>query len=176
MFMLFCAGSGLATGLIPYPRSPILIYPAGGGTGGRAQCESYKKIIITSLYCDHFLRLCQIFIEFSAVSTRPQHSILSCASAFQSAPSCHNLWCLWQYYFPVYMFVSNPVSSLEDFRSDICKMIIISPTHIMLSRDWVVIIGGFLINDRIYWTLWYSAWLQFTIHYHTHLCPQSRLY
>jgi hypothetical protein len=31
----------------------------------------------------------------------------------------------------------------------------------ILSRDW------FPIDDRIYWTLWYSAWLQFTV-LHTH--------
>jgi energy-converting hydrogenase Eha subunit F len=29
---------------------------------------------------------------------------------------------------------------------------------------WSVTIDGFLIDDYIYWTLWYSAWLHFTIH------------
>jgi hypothetical protein len=31
-----------------------------------------------------------------------------------------------------------------------------------------VIIDGFWIVDHIYWTLWYSAWLHFIIHYYTH--------
>jgi hypothetical protein len=39
-----------------------------------------------------------------------------------------------------------------------------------LSRVWLTV-DRFWIDDRIYWTLWYSAWLplQFTItHTHTH--------
>jgi hypothetical protein len=39
---------------------------------------------------------------------------------------------------------------------------------------------GFWIDDRIYRTLWYSAWLHFTVycntHTHTHQCLQSRLH
>jgi hypothetical protein len=42
---------------------------------------------------------------------------------------------------------------LEDFRSDFYKRVIISPTHIMMSRDLIVIIDGFWIDDMIYWTL-----------------------
>jgi hypothetical protein len=38
----------------------------------------------------------------------------------------------------------------------------------ILSRDWSVTIDGFWIGDRIYWTLWYSAWLHFTIHNYTY--------
>jgi hypothetical protein len=45
-----------------------------------------------------------------------------------------------------------------------------------------VTIEGFSIDGRIYWTIWYSAWLhlQSTVththtHTHTHQCPQSRL-
>jgi hypothetical protein len=30
-----------------------------------------------------------------------------------------------------------------------------------------VTINGFWIYDRIHWTLWHSAWLHFTFHYHT---------
>jgi hypothetical protein len=41
----------------------------------------------------------------------------------------------------------------------------------ILSLDFVTV-DGFWIDDRIYWTVWYSAWLHFTIHYpsltHTH--------
>jgi hypothetical protein len=31
-----------------------------------------------------------------------------------------------------------------------------------------VAIDGFWFEDRIYWTLWYSAWLHFTVHCYTH--------
>jgi hypothetical protein len=34
---------------------------------------------------------------------------------------------------------------------------------IILSYVWVTI-HGFWIDDRIYWTLWYSAWIHFTVH------------
>jgi hypothetical protein len=27
---------------------------------------------------------------------------------------------------------------------------------------------GFWIDDRIYWTVWHSAWLHFRVHYYTH--------
>jgi hypothetical protein len=37
-------------------------------------------------------------------------------------------------------------------------------------------IGGFRAIDWIYWTLWYTAWLQFTAHYYTHQCSHSRLH
>jgi hypothetical protein len=33
----------------------------------------------------------------------------------------------------------------------------------------------FLIDGRIYWTLWYSAWLRFKIHYYTRTSVQSRV-
>jgi hypothetical protein len=39
--------------------------------------------------------------------------------------------------------------------------------EILLSRDGVNL-DWFWIHDRIYQTLWYSAWLHFTVHYHTH--------
>jgi hypothetical protein len=49
---------------------------------------------------------------------------------------------------------------------------VFTATHLILSRDWNVTVDGFWIDDRIYWTLRYSACLQFTIHYyiytHTH--------
>jgi hypothetical protein len=40
----------------------------------------------------------------------------------------------------------------------------------------IVTVDGVWIGNSIYWTLWYSAWLQFTFHYYTHTFPQSRLY
>jgi hypothetical protein len=40
---------------------------------------------------------------------------------------------------------------------------------------WSVTIDALWINDSIYCTLWYSAWLHFTVHYYTHTTVQSRL-
>jgi hypothetical protein len=40
----------------------------------------------------------------------------------------------------------------------------------------IVSIDGFWTDDRIYWTLWHSAWLHFTVHYYIYKCPQSRLH
>jgi hypothetical protein len=45
-------------------------------------------------------------------------------------------------------------------------------------------IDGFWIDDRIYWTFWYSAWLYFAVHYHahthththTHTCDPSHIF
>jgi hypothetical protein len=36
----------------------------------------------------------------------------------------------------------------------------------ILSCD-LVTVNGFFIDDRIYWTFWYSSWLHFTVHTHT---------
>jgi hypothetical protein len=36
-----------------------------------------------------------------------------------------------------------------------------------------VTIDGFWIHDRIYWTLWYSAWLLFTVHCYTNTSVHS---
>jgi hypothetical protein len=36
--------------------------------------------------------------------------------------------------------------------------------------------GGFWIDDRIYLTLWYSAWLHFTVHYYTHTHTHSHVF
>jgi hypothetical protein len=41
---------------------------------------------------------------------------------------------------------------------------------------WSVTVDGFWIDDRIYWTLWYRAWLHFTVHYYTYASAQSRLH
>jgi hypothetical protein len=42
---------------------------------------------------------------------------------------------------------------------------------------WLTI-HGFRIDDRIYWTIWYSAWLHFTVHYdtHTHISGHSHVF
>jgi hypothetical protein len=45
----------------------------------------------------------------------------------------------------------------------------------VLSCVWVTI-HGFWIDDRIYCTLWYSAWLNFTIHYYTHTSVHSHVF
>jgi hypothetical protein len=39
-----------------------------------------------------------------------------------------------------------------------------------------VAIDGVRNDDRIYWTLWYSAWLHFTIHYYTHTSVHSHFF
>jgi hypothetical protein len=34
----------------------------------------------------------------------------------------------------------------------------------------------FWMDDRIYWTLWYSVWLYFKVHCYTYQCPQLRFH
>jgi hypothetical protein len=46
----------------------------------------------------------------------------------------------------------------------------------MSSCVWSLTINGFWIRDRIYCTVWYSAWLHFAVHYYTHTSVQSRLH
>jgi hypothetical protein len=45
--------------------------------------------------------------------------------------------------------------------------------HIIL---WSATVDGFWIDDRIYWTLWYSAWLHFTAHCYTHISVHSHAF
>jgi hypothetical protein len=40
----------------------------------------------------------------------------------------------------------------------------------------VLTIGKFWIYDRIYWALWYSAWLHFIVYSYTHQFPQLHLH
>jgi hypothetical protein len=39
-----------------------------------------------------------------------------------------------------------------------------------------VTIDWFWIDDRFYWTLWYSSWLHFTIHYYTHTYTRTSVH
>jgi hypothetical protein len=39
-----------------------------------------------------------------------------------------------------------------------------------------VTINGFWIDDRIYWTPWYSTWLHFTVHCYTHTLLSSHVF
>jgi hypothetical protein len=43
-------------------------------------------------------------------------------------------------------------------------------TWLGVTVDW------FCIYDWIYWTLWYSAWLQFTFHYYMHTDVQNHVF
>jgi hypothetical protein len=70
---------------------------------------------------------------------------------------------------------SNAASFKTDDRIRLCA--IFSPIahyneqahqHDTYCHDFRVTIDEFWIDDRIYWTLWYSAWLHFTIHRYTH--------
>jgi hypothetical protein len=65
---------------------------------------------------------------------------------------------------PIYILVSQMVLSLQIVW------------RVTLSRVWSVTIDGFWIDDRIYWTLWYSAWLHFTIQLHTHDSVHSHIF
>jgi hypothetical protein len=56
---------------------------------------------------------------------------------------------------------------LDSFQMLYNSSAITLPFNTRLSRDCSVIIDGFWIDDRIYLTLWYSAWLHFTVHYYT---------
>jgi hypothetical protein len=87
-----------------------------------------------------------------------------------------SLWVKWnlivalrpkQNYLPSKTFYRNKVSlsNIQRIYINMC----------VLSRVWVTM-DGFWFDDRIHWTVWYSAWLRFTVHCCTHQCLQSRLH
>jgi hypothetical protein len=49
-----------------------------------------------------------------------------------------------------------------------CSCNIAGTSIIIFLHVWSVTVGGFWIDDWIYWTFWYSAWLPFTVHCYTH--------
>jgi hypothetical protein len=67
-----------------------------------------------------------------------------------------------RYNIPLLLRVTTNMSwPSEHWQQKCCRLI--------LSRAQSVNIEGVWIDDRIYWTLWYSWWLYFTIHYYTHI-------
>jgi hypothetical protein len=59
----------------------------------------------------------------------------------------------------------NPSSRPPDLEPSSCHGLAFQEYTVTIL--WNVTINGFWIDRRIYWTLWYSAWLHFTVHCYT---------